>query len=63
MDIVTSLKLKTHAINDKLKGTYLNKIQCLGEYDYIFTFSKSKNFDVFISLNVKNPFLRINTNK
>ena len=62
MTFLERLKSQVKEINANLAGSYLNKIQCLSEYDYIFSFSKSKSPSIFISLNVKNPFLRI-TNK
>lgn len=50
-------------INKEVAGSYLNKIQCLSDYDYLFSFSKSKAPSIFISLNVKNPFLKVTKNK
>lgn len=46
-------------INKELKGSYLNRIECLSEFDYIFRFSRSKSKSIFISLNSKNPFVTL----
>ena len=46
-------------INKDLKGSYLNRIECLSEFDYIFRFSRSKAKSIFISLNSKNPFVSL----
>ena len=63
MQIIEETKNKVEEINTLLKGTYLNKIQSLSEYDYLFSFSKSKSPSLFISLNVKNPFFRLTDKK
>lgn len=63
MTYVERLKENVKEINASLSGTYLNKIQCLSDYDYLFSFSKSKSKSIFISLNVKNPFLKITDKK
>ena len=46
-------------INKDLRGSYLNRIECLSEFDYIFRFSRSKSKSIFISLNSKNPFVTL----
>ena len=63
MTLVERLEKIVSEINLKLAGSYLNKIQCLSEYDYLFSFSKSKSPSILISLNVKNPFIRITNQK
>lgn len=63
MTFIERLKNNVNEINESLSGTYLNKIQCLSDYDYLFTFSKSKSKNILISLNVKNPFLRLTDKK
>lgn len=63
MTYIERLKENVDEINASLSGTYLNKIQCLSDYDYLFSFSKSKSKSIFISLNVKNPFLKITDKK
>ena len=57
MLIIDRLNSIVSEINDTLKGSYLNRIECLDEYDYIFRFSRSKSKSIFISLNVRNPFV------
>ena len=63
MTFIERLKENINEINSSLSGTYLNKIQCLSDYDYLFSFSKSKSKGIFISLNVKNPFLKLTDKK
>ncbi|MBP5694316.1 MAG: NFACT family protein, partial [Bacilli bacterium] len=46
-------------INNELRGSYLNRIECLSEFDYVFKFSRSKAKSLFISLNSKNPFVTL----
>ena len=59
MLLVEKLQETVDEINSKLKGSYLNKIECLNEYDYILRFSYNKENSIFISLNVKNPFVAL----
>lgn len=63
MLIVDRLNLIVNEINESLKGSYLNRIECLNEYDYIFRFSRAKEKSIFISLNVRNPFIELLTKK
>ncbi len=63
MLIVDRLNLIVNEINQFLKGSYLNRIECLNEYDYIFRFSRAKEKSIFISLNVRNPFIELLTKK
>ena len=63
MTFLERLKNIVNEINETLPLTYLNKIQCLSDYDYVFSFSKSKSKNIFISLNVKNPFVKLTDKK
>ena len=63
MTLVERLEKIVNEINLNLAGSYLNKIQCLSEYDYLFSFSKSKSPSILISLNVKNPFVKTTNQK
>ena len=63
MTLVERLEQIVNEINLNLAGSYLNKIQCLSEYDYLFSFSKSKSPSILISLNVKNPFVKTTNQK
>ena len=62
MKIIEKLTENIEEINSELKNSYLNRITCLSEYDYLFSFSKPRTRSILISLNIKNPFLRL-TNK
>ena len=42
MLIIDRLNFIVNEINETLKGSYLNRIECLDEYDYIFRFSESE---------------------
>lgn len=59
MQIIEHLEQIVNEINTSLKGSYLNRIESFNEYDYIFRFSRSKAPAIFITLNVKNPFVSL----
>lgn len=59
MNKVERLNELVTKMNESLAGSYLNKIQCLSEYDYVFEFSRPRTENLFISLNIKNPFVRL----
>lgn len=62
MKIIEKLQENINKINTELKNSYLNRISCLSEYDYLFSFSKPRSNSILLSLNIKNPFLTL-TNK
>lgn len=59
MKVIERLELNINEIKKTLVGSYLNKIECYNDFDYMFKFSYSKAPSVFISLNVKNPFIAL----
>ena len=59
MLIIAHLANIVKEINETLKGSYLNRIESFNEYDYVFRFSRSKAPGIFITLNVKNPFVSL----
>lgn len=63
MNLKEKLEQTIVEINKSNKGTYLNKIQCLSEYDYLFSFSRAQTKEILISLNVKNPFVKLTKDK
>lgn len=63
MKAVEKLQEFCDEINSIHHLSYLNKIVCLTQYDYLFEFSRNKKANILISLNVKNPFLRITEHK
>ena len=62
MKIIEKLQENINKINTELTNSYLNRISCLIEYDYLFSFSKPLSNSILLSLNIKNPFLTL-TNK
>lgn len=63
MKIIEKLTILVDSINQELKGSYLNRIICLSEYDYLFQFSKPNSNSILISLNIKNPFIKLTNHK
>ena len=59
MLIIEHLENIVKEINETLKGSYLNRIESFNDYDYVFRFSRSKAPAIFITLNVKNPFVSL----
>ena len=57
MNKLDFLTEKINKLNTLYKKTYLNKIQEITSFDFLFTFSKNKNESLFISLNTQNPFI------
>ena len=57
MNKLDFLNEKINKLNSLYKKTYLNKIQEITSFDFLFTFSKNKNESLFISLNTQNPFI------
>lgn len=63
MKITERLQLIADQINTAHAGSYLNKIVCLSEYDYLLSFSKTKGQHILLSLNVKIPFVKVTDKK
>lgn len=59
MLITEHLQNIVNEINETLKGSYLNRIESFNDYDYVLRFSRSKAPAIFITLNVKNPFVAL----
>lgn len=59
MTIIEKLEETIKDINTNFSGTYLNRIQQLSEHDFLFTFSRQKNKNLLISINLLNPFIKL----
>lgn len=59
MNILENTKTQIDLINQTFIGSNLNKIQQLTEYDFLLTFSKGHAKSILISINLKNPFIRV----
>jgi len=63
MNIKEHLEQVKNEINDTFKDSFLNKIQQLSSYDFLFGFSKGKNKNLIISINLVSPFVFISDEK
>ena len=63
MKSIEKLGLLCDEINKVHHLSYLNKIVCLTQYDYLFEFSRNKKENILVSMNVKNPFLKVTDKK
>jgi len=63
MNIKEHLEQIKDEINDSFKDSFLSKMQQLSAYDFLFSFSKGKNKNLLISLNLLSPFVMLNEEK
>lgn len=63
MTNIEHLKETSEKINKLFKDSFLNKIQQLSNHDFLFGFSKGKNFSIIVSINLLNPFIEITDQK
>jgi predicted ribosome quality control (RQC) complex YloA/Tae2 family protein len=63
MNIKEHLELIKNEINDNFKDSFLNKTQQLSGYDFLFGFSKGKNKNLIVSINLNSPFVLVSEDK
>jgi len=59
MTIIENLEQLSKQINLLFKGSFLNKMQQISNYDFLFGFSKGKDKSLLISINVPTPFIKV----
>src|SRR5574344_664522 len=59
MTIIENLEQLSSQINSLFKGSFLNKMQQISNYDFLFGFSKGKDKSLLISINIPTPFVKI----
>ncbi len=63
MNNVNFLKNTVEDLSNTFSNYYVNKIQALTNFDFLFLFSKSSLGSIFVSINPAFPFLKLNKKK
>jgi len=63
MNIKEHLETVKNHINRNFADSFLSKLQQLSSYDFLFGFSRGKNNNLVISLNLNNPFVLLSEDK